>query len=98
MGVLFYYYDMFRLLSNGHYLVRFGRTEPFTYLLKTLPVAQALGKEFVDNGWVRRVVSEDNGVRTFYSLSQNGFDVFEHGKEWYNNLPFWYKIFGRFFV
>lgn len=96
MGIRFQYYDMFQLLEKGHYLVQLGDSNP-NYWLDGHMSANILAPEFIKKGWVRRTISEDNGCRVFYCLSTDGEKILADGKDWYNNLPLWYKILGRFF-
>lgn len=96
MGIRFYYYDMFSLISKGHYLVRLNDKEPFFYYLDEYPYANSLSQTFIDNGWVE--VKRTENSRTFYILSKLGWSVYAEGRNWFTSLPLYYKILGRLFV
>ncbi|NJO59881.1 MAG: hypothetical protein HC836_16855 [Richelia sp. RM2_1_2] len=93
MGIRFYYYDMFVLLSKGHFLVRFNDEEPYFFYLDGHQFANVIGGTFVDNKWVKEEFND--GSRVFYSLSHDGWRQYRDGKNWFTSLPLYYKILGR---
>lgn len=94
--ISFQYFDMFCLLEKGHYLIKFGQDDHDPHFwLDGHMASNILGPKFISNGWVRRVITEDEGARTFYSLSVEGRQVFDEGKQWYYSLPLWYRFLGR---
>jgi len=94
--IKFHYFDMFCLLENGHYLIKFGRDDQNPrFWLDGYMASDILGPKFIENNWVIRHITEDEGARTFYIISHTGRKVFEEGKQWYYSLPIWYRILGR---
>lgn len=94
--VSFQYFDMFCLLEQGHYLIKFGRDDQDPhYWLDGHMAANALAPNFIKNNWVVRTITEDEGARTFYTMSYNGRKIFNEGKQWYYNLPWWHRFLGR---